>query len=229
MNKVPENPSKNRIDSSFSLIAVSAVLITLYLTANLMAVKIIRVGSVSIFDAGTITFPFAFMLGDVLSEIWGFKIAKRVIFLSFLCNIILVLFTGLGIFLPYPDYMESVQQGYITVFGYVPRIVIASLISFLAGELINAKVLVVMKEKSKDGKLLFLRTIGSSVVGYAVDTTLFVVIAFIGTSPLSEIWSMIWIQYLAKLLIEATLGTPMAYLLVWKLKKKEALSLTPNS
>lgn len=219
MNKVPENPSKNRIDSFNSLTVISGLLITLYLTANLMAVKIIQVGSVSIFDAGTITFPLTYMLGDVLSEIWGYKTTRKVIILTFISNIILIAFTNLAMLLPYPEEMEAINNSYNMIFGYVPRIVLASLISFLAGELANSKILVKLRDRSQDGRRLWVRTITSSIVGHLLDTVLFVSIAFIGTVPAGDIWSMIYIQYLLKLAIEVTLGTPLAYLMVKCIKR----------
>ena len=218
--KVPENPSQNRNGSFTPLVAVTGILVTLYLTANLMAVKIITIGSLSLFDAGTITFPFAYMLGDVLAEVWGYRTAKKVIILTFICNAMLVIFTSIGVILPYPDYMENVQEAYKTIYTYVPRIVISSLISFLAGELMNAKVLVLIKERQKDGKRLWVRTITSSAVGYLFDTVFFVLIAFTGTAPFSDLLSMIIVQYVAKLVTEAVAGTPLAYAAIGYLKRR---------
>lgn len=219
-NKVPENPSKNRKGDFTPLVAITAFLVTLYLVANLMAVKIITIGSLSLFDAGTITFPFAYMLGDVLAEVWGYRTAKKIIILTFICNAMLVVFTSIGIVLPYPDYMEELQRAYTMVYTYVPRIVVASLISFLLGELANAKVLVWMKERQKDGRNLWMRTIGSSCVGYLFDTVFFVIIAFAGTSPAVDLVSMIVVQYIAKLLIEAIAGTPLAYAAIGYLRRR---------
>ena len=219
-NKVPENPLKNRKGDFTPLVVVTAILVTLYLIANLMAVKIITIGSLSLFDAGTITFPFAYMLGDVLAEVWGYKTAKKIIILTFICNALLVIFTSIGVVLPYPEYMEDVQNAYATIYTYVPRIVVASLISFLLGELANAKVLVWMKNKQKDGKRLWMRTIGSSCVGYLFDTVFFVLIAFTGTAPMKDIFSMIAVQYAAKLIIEAIAGTPLAYAAIGYLKRR---------
>ena len=220
--KVPENPSKNRIGSFTPLVAVSGLLIMLYLTANLMAVKVISIGPLALFDAGTITFPIAYMLSDVLAEIWGYRTAKKVIFLTFVCNILLVVFTSIGIILPYPDYMEEVQNAYATIYTYVPRIVIASLISFLAGDIMNAKILVAMRDRSRNGRNLWMRTIGSSAVGYLIDTVLFVLIAFTGTAPASDLLSMIAVQYVAKLSLEAVFGTPLAYMAIGFIRRKYA-------
>ena len=219
-NKVPENPSKNRKGDFSPLVVVTALLVMFYIVANLMAVKIISIGSLSLFDAGTITFPFAYMLGDVLAEVWGYKTAKKVIIMTFICNAMLVIFTSIGIILPYPEYMEDIQQAYTMIYTYVPRIVIASLISFLLGELANAKVLVWIKDRQEDGRRLWMRTIGSSAVGYLFDTVFFVLFAFYGTSPTEDLISMIVVQYIAKLLIEAAAGTPLAYAAIGYLKRK---------
>lgn len=219
MNKVTENPSKNRLGSFSPLTVISSLLVMLYLTANLMAVKVITVCGLSVFDAGTITFPFAYMLSDVLAEVWGYKTARKVIITTFFCNVALIIFTSIGIILPYPEYMESMQRSYTEVFSYVPRITVASLIAFLSGQLVNAKVLVKMKERQKDGRLLFLRTIFSSICGYVFDTLIFTVIAFYGTVSLEDLLSMIVLQYIAKTLIEALIGTPCAYLIIGYLRR----------
>ncbi len=219
-NKVSENPSKNRKGDFSPLVVLTAFLVTLYMVANLMAVKIISIGSLSLFDAGTITFPFAYMAGDVLAEVWGYRTARKVIYLTFICNAMLVIFTSIGVVLPYPDYAQPVQDAYATIYTYVPRIVAASLISFLLGQLANARVLVWIKEKQKDGKLLWVRTIASSAVGYVFDTVLFVLIAFTGTTPASDLLSMIIVQYFAKILIEAAAGTPLAYAAIGFMRRK---------
>ena len=158
-------------------------------------------------------------VGDVLSEIWGYKTTRKVIILTFISNIILIAFTNLAMLLPYPEEMEAINNSYNMIFGYVPRIVLASLISFLAGELANSKILVKLRDRSQDGRRLWVRTITSSIVGHLLDTVLFVSIAFIGTVPAGDIWSMIYIQYLLKLAIEVTLGTPLAYLMVKCIKR----------
>lgn len=222
MNQVSENPVKNRNDSFSSLIVISGLLITLYLTSNIMAVKLISAFGVTLFDAGTITFPFAYMLGDVLTEVWGFKTAKKVIWLTFFCNVLLVLSTFTGVLLPYPDYMAETANAYAVIFGYVPRIVLASLIAFLGGELLNAWTMVKIKEKTGE-RLLWVRTIGSSMVGYTFDTIVFVLIAFAGTAPVRDLIFMIVVQYVAKLGIEALGATPMAYALISFMKKRRLI------
>ena len=201
-----------------ALMIVTALFVTLYLVSNIMAVKVIGLFGLFYFDAGTITFPFAYMLGDVLTEIWGFKMAKRVIWTTFFCNIVMVICTQIGVWLPSPDYLEGTAEAYNHVFTYVPRIVIASLAGFLLGELSNAWVMDKMKQKMK-GRKLWVRTIGSSMVGYVFDTLPFVLIAFLGVVTTKELLLMMAFQYFSKLIIEATMGTPMAYAVVRMLRR----------
>ena len=220
MNKqVLENPAKNQDNNFNYLVIITALMVTSYLTSNIMAVKLIDLFGVTWFDAGTIIFPVAYMLGDVLTEIWGFKTAKKVIYLTFVCNVIMTVFTSIGVLFSAPDYMADVEQAYATIFSYTPRILVASLIAFLRGELTNAKMMVVIK-KITNKKWLFVRTILSSAVGYVFDTGLFVILAFAGTVPVYDIVSMIVVQYFVKLVIEAVFATPFAYLVVGFLRKR---------
>ena len=212
MNKVSENPFKNRTSgtSDTLLIIVTALFVTLYLTSNIMAVKVIGLAGLFYFDAGTITFPFAYMLGDVITELWGFRTAKRIIWLTFFCNILLVICTQIGVWLPSPEYLTETATAYNHIFTYVPRIVVASLIGFLLGELSNAWLMERIKQWTR-GHHLWVRTIGSSAIAYLFDTVPFVLIAFWGTVTIHELLLMLAFQYCSKLLIESIFGTPMAY------------------
>jgi uncharacterized integral membrane protein (TIGR00697 family) len=235
-NKVAENPFKNRVDEvkgemlkvksdeargySTSFIVVTALFVTLYVVSNVMAVKVIGLWNLFYFDAGTITFPFAYMLGDVLTEIWGYKTARKVIFITLLCNIVMVLCTQIGVFLPSPNYLDATAQAYNTMFSYVPRIVIGSLTGFLLGELCNAWLMEKIR-KWTNGKRLWVRTIGSSAVAYWFDSLPFVLIAFAGTIPTRELLLMLAFQYVSKLLIESLFGTPMAYAVIKLIRRKD--------
>lgn len=218
MDKVSENPFKNRDVNGTPLMVVTALFVTLYLTSNVMAVKVIGLFDLFYFDAGTITFPFAYMLGDVLTEIWGFRTARKIIWLTFLCNITLVVCTQIGVWLPAPDYLADTASAYDTVFTYVPRIVAGSLAGFLLGELSNSWFMEKIKIKT-NGRHLWLRTIGSSMIGYVFDTLPFVLIAFLGVVSTRDLLLMMAFQYISKLLIESIFGTPMAYIAVHWLKK----------
>ena len=218
MTKVSENPFKNRINSHTALMIVTSLFVTSYLVSNVMAVKVISLFGLFYFDAGTITFPFAYMLGDVLTEIWGFRTARKVIWMTFACNIIMVVCTQIGVWLPSPDYLVETANAYNHIFSCVPRIVIASLTGFLLGELSNAWLMEKIKEKTQ-GKRLWVRTIGSSAVAYLFDSLPFVLIAFLGVVSTHDLLMMIAFQYGAKLLIEALFGTPMAYAAVHAIRK----------
>ncbi len=201
-----------------AFVIIAALMVTCYLTANVMAVKVIEVCGVSIFDAGTIIFPVTYMLGEVVTEIWGFHRARKLILLTFLCQITFAFFTWVGLHLPYPADMADMANAYAMVFSYVPRIMVASLVAFLAGELTNAYLMSAIKRRW--GGPLWVRTIGSSVLGYTLDTSLFVCIAFWGTVSSSQLLSMIGIQIGVKVLIEACASTPMAYALVALIRRK---------
>ena len=200
-------------------VIVTVLFIMCYVVSNLMAVKVIGFFGLFYFDAGTITFPLAYMLGDVLTEIWGYKTARKTIILAFLCNIFVVICTQIGVWLPSPDYLDPTASAYNTVFSYVPRIVLGSLTGFLLGELSNAWLMDRIKSRTK-GRHLWVRTIGSSIVGYLFDTVPFVLIAFLGVLTTRDLILMIVSQYLMKLAIEAFFGTPMAYAMVSYLRKR---------
>ena len=218
MNKVSEHPLKTRFDKSDSYTIISVFFTVCYIVSNIMAVKVIGVFGLFYFDAGTITFPLAYMLGDVLTEIWGYRTARKTIILAFLCNVFVVICTQIGVWLPSPDYLDTTSNAYNTIYSYVPRIVFASLTGFLLGELSNAWIMDKMK-KFTNGKHLWFRTIGSSIVGYIFDTVPFVLIAFVGALTTRDILLMIVSQYIIKIAIEALFGTPMAYALIAFLKK----------
>ena len=224
MKQVLGNPEKNQRSNykqtDFNtLVIITSLMVTSYLTANVMAVKLISIFGIALFDAGTVTFPIAYMLGDVLAEIWGFKTARKVIILTFVCNVVMVISTSVGLILPSPDYMFDITQAYSKIFTVVPRILIASLIAFLVGEILNAWVMDKMKYIN-NGKNLWLRTITSSALGYIFDTVIFVFIAFYGTARLNDLFTMIVAQYIVKLAIEALCGTPLAYAVIGYIKKK---------
>ena len=201
------------------LIVVTALFVTLYLVSNVMAVKVIGFFNLFYFDSGTITFPFAYMLGDVLTEIWGYRTTRKIIWLTFLCNVIMVACTQVGVWLPSPEYMAETAGSYNTVFNYVPRIVVGSLVGFLLGELSNSWLMERIKSMTK-GRFLWVRTIGSSAVGYLFDSLPFVLIAFAGVLEPREQLLMIALQYVMKLSIEVLFGTPLAYAVIVMLKRK---------
>ena len=210
MDKVSENPFKNRVSRESLLVVVTALFVTLYLVSNIMAVKVVSIFGLFCFDAGTITFPLAYMLGDVLTEIWGYRTTRKVIIVTLVCNTLMVICTRIGVVMPSPDYLEPTAAAYNLMFDYVPRIVLGSLVGFFLGEISNAWVMARLK-KATGGKYLWLRTIGSSMVGYLFDSVPFVLIAFAGVVSTHDLVMMVVLQYLLKLGIEVLFGTPLAY------------------
>jgi len=220
--QVPENPVEKNRDKDFNpLVVIATLMVCCYLSANVMAVKVMDLFGTSLLDTGTLIFPFAYMLGDVLTEIWGFRTARKVIFLCFLCNVIFMGATAIATLLPFPGYLADTAVAYNMVFTYMPRIVVASLCAFLVGELTNAWLMIKIREKT-GRRLLWVRTIGSSVVGQLLDSVIFCVIAFAGTVTTRDLFVMIGTLYIVKLLIEAAAGTPIAYAAVGYLRRKFA-------
>lgn len=207
-------PSQNSI---FYLLAT--LMVTCYLAANVMAVKVIEIAGISLFDAGTIIFPLTYLMGEVVTEIWGIRKARQLIYLTFCCQLLFVGITWIGLFLPSPDNMTAMADAYDLVFTFTPRVMLASLVAFLVGELTNAHLMSYIK--SKHGGPLWTRTIGSSLVGFTLDTCLFVLIAFGCMAEKKQILSMIGIQIAGKLLVEAVFSTPMAYGLIRLIKGQE--------
>lgn len=217
-----ENPVKNQTQFGARkyqiFVVLSAIMITSYLVANVMAVKVISIFGLTLFDAGTVTFPISYLLGDVITEVYGFKSARKLIFLTFFCNIFFVAATSIGLILPSPEHAAETVQAYAVIFSIVPRILVASLIAFMAGELINAWTMEKIKKLTK-GKHLWMRTVGSSALGYLADTVLFVFIAF--SLPIEEMITMVVAQYAMKMLLEAVCSTPLAYGMVRWINKGE--------
>ncbi|MBN2240309.1 MAG: queuosine precursor transporter [Dehalococcoidales bacterium] len=197
------------------LVVIAAIFVTCLITANVIAVKVISYGSF-ILPAAIYVFPVSYIFGDILTEVYGYKWSKRVIWLGFACNLVFVLFAWLGQHLPSAAFWEG-QAAYESILGYTPRLLAASFCGYLVGEFINSFILARMKIFTK-GKHLWSRTITSTVFGEGLDTVLFIVLAYIGTPVFDPI--MIFNHWLVKVGIEVV-ATPLTYLAVNYLKKKE--------
>ncbi len=202
---------------SYRLVIIIAVFITCLITANTIAVKIISLGPFTL-PAAIFVFPISYIFGDVLTEVYGYRVARRVIWLGFICNLIFVFFAWIGQILP-PASFWGDQAAYKTILGYTPRLLAASFCGYLAGEFANSFVLARMKILTK-GRWLWSRTIGSTIVGEGLDTAIFITLAFIGTSSFTSV--MILNHWLGKVLIE-TVFTPATYAIVNSLKKREGI------
>ena len=202
----------------FYEILVHAFVVVL-LISNLVGQKITAVGPFRI-SAAQVLFPITYIFGDVFTEVYGYRASRRAIWIGFFASALL---SAMGIFTvwlpPAPDWPN--QQAFATVFGFVPRMVAASLAAFWCGEFANSVVLAKMKVRTK-GRRLWTRTIGSTVVGQLVDTAVLMALAFGGTLPVSLIVNLIFSGYLGKVAYEAA-ATPLTYLVVNFLKRKEGI------
>ena len=199
------------------LVIIAAIFTTCLITANIIAVKVISFGAV-ILPAAIVVFPLSYILGDILTEVYGYRWARKVIWLGFTCNLIFVIFIWVGQVLPPASFWKG-QEAYETILGFTPRLLAASFCGYLAGEFVNSFVLAKMKILTR-GRWLWTRTIGSTIVGEGLDTAIFITLAFIGTPSFAAI--MILYHWLVKTGIEA-IATPLTYTVVNYLKRKEAI------
>ena len=198
-------------------VIICAVSIATLLISNITAVKLFSVGSI-VLPTSALLFPITYIVGDIIAEVYGYKKARFVIILGFICNAFMVLFFALAIALPSASTWAN-QEAFATILGTTPRMFIASLSAFLLGSLSNAYIMDVIKKLTK-GKKLWMRTIGSTIVGEALDTVVFVLIAFTGSVPSSVILTMIVCQFVWKVSYEI-IATPLTYVAINKYKKLE--------
>ena len=208
---------------SSRLIVITALFVTCLITANIIAVKLISIGSDIVLPAAIIIFPLSYIIGDILTEVYGFAWARRVIWLGFLCNLIFVFFVWIGGLLPGASFWQA-QSAYQTILGYTPRLLLASFCGYLVGSFANAAVLSRMKIWTK-GRYLWTRTIGSTIVGEGLDSAAFITIAFVGTPAFALM--LIVYHWSAKTLIE-TVATPVTYAVVNYLKRVEKSDVYDN-
>jgi uncharacterized integral membrane protein (TIGR00697 family) len=204
---------------SWRFIACTALFITCLLTANVTAAKLIFVGGLTL-SAGIVIFPVSYIVGDVLTEVWGYGAARRVIWLAFGCNVLMVAAIWAGGALPAAPFWKG-QAAYEEILGQAPRILVASLAAYLLGEFANAYVLARLKIATA-GRWLWVRTIGSTVVGEGLDSLVFVALAFAGTVSAGALVQIFVNQWLVKVVYEA-LATPLTYAAVGWLKAQERL------
>jgi len=202
-------------------VLIAGVFITCLITANITAVKLIQVFGLTV-PAAIIIFPISYIVGDVLTEVYGYRQARLTIWLGFFCNLIAVVAIWLGQVLPAASFWDG-QAAYERILGYTPRLLAASFLAYLVGEFANSFVLAKMKIAT-GGRWLWARTIGSTLVGQGLDSLVFITLAFAGTIPLHGLLSAIVTQWLAKSAYEAAV-TPLTYLVVNFLKRREGLDV----
>jgi uncharacterized integral membrane protein (TIGR00697 family) len=222
-NKTLQDQSTIDRKAGYSIwfVFVVAIFITCLITANIVAVKLVEVFGF-VLPAGTIIFPISYIFGDVLTEVYGYRQARKVIWLGFSCNVIVVVAIWIGQMLPPASFWDG-QKAYERILGYTPRLLVASFLAYLVGEFANSFVLAKMKMATK-GRWLWTRTIGSTLVGEALDSLVFMTLAFVGTIPGVALLLAILTQWLVKSAYEAVV-TPLTYVVVSFLKRKEGLDV----
>jgi len=196
---------------------ITGLFVAVLLISNIASSKIVEIWKFT-FDGGTILFPLSYIFGDILTEVYGFRRSRRVIWIGFFCAALMSLTLGLvGLIKPAAGW--EYQEAYMRILGQTPRIVTASLIAYFAGEFSNSFVLAKMKILTK-GRWLFTRTIGSTIVGEGIDTVIFVVIAFLGVYPNNLVLLIIISNYIFKVSLEVVF-TPLTYKIVGFLKRVE--------
>ena len=196
---------------------VSAVFVALLVISNVGATKLITFGPL-ILDGGAFLFPLVYITGDVLSEVYGFAAARRTIFLGFAMAILSALtFYAVQLSPSAPGWDH--QDAYVAILGFVPRIVLASVSGFLVGQLLNSVVLVRIKERTQE-RALWVRLIGSTVVGELADTLIFCSIAFYGVLTGADFVNYVVVGYVYKTLLEVVL-LPITYRVVAWIKANE--------
>ncbi|MGF7109318.1 queuosine precursor transporter [Treponema pedis] len=218
---MPESIETDKIKKSNFLPVIAGLFVGVLVLSNILAVKMIQIG-VFVFDGGTLLFPFSYILGDVLAEVYGHKTARKIIWAGFF----MLIFTSLNIYLVsiLPSEKEwLLQKEFDDILLQMPRITAGSLLGYLLGANSNSIVLSKLKVLTR-GKHLWLRTIGSTVVGEFIDSIVFVAVAFLGLYGLPVLIVMAFSNYLFKTVIEVVF-TPLTYKVIGFVKKREQIDV----
>lgn len=196
---------------------ITALFVTVLLISNVASTKIVDFGLFT-FDGGTLLFPLSYIFGDILTEVYGYGRARKVIWTGCVAALMMAMtFMVVGALPAASDWPH--QDAYNQILGLTPRIVGASLMAYFAGEFSNSFILAKLKVATR-GQKLWLRTIGSTLVGQVLDTAIFILVAFTGIVPNSLLIILIASNYVFKCGVEI-LFTPITYWLTGWLKQQE--------
>ncbi|MDD4875936.1 MAG: queuosine precursor transporter [Dehalococcoidales bacterium] len=207
------------------LVTLTVFFVTCLLVANIIAVKLVSIFGYVV-PAGVIVYPLTFLFTDVITELYGRQIASKVIWIGFAASILMVILIFLGKLLPPASFWEY-QPAYESILGMLPRITMASMIAYLISQHHDVFAFHFWRRKTK-GKFLWLRNNASTMVSQALDTGVFITIAFWGTVPAGVLVNMLLTQYVIKLII-AVLDTPFCYILVGLLRSRVEQSMPIKS
>lgn len=211
------NPSNKGLSPQRLLPVYSGLFTGILILSNILAAKIVQIGPF-VFDGGTLLFPLSYIFGDVLTEIYGYRQSRKVIWTGFISLIIMVVAIWSVSILP-AEKTWSLQAAFNSILLQMPRIALASILGYFAGEYSNAVIMSVLKKKTK-GNLLWFRTTTSTLVGQLLDSGLFVIIAFLGIYNSETIVTMVFSNYIFKCTIEF-IFTPITYIVIRVTKKIE--------
>lgn len=202
---------------SITFMLAGILFTTCLLISNLISSKIISIGPLSV-PAGVIIFPLAYILNDVITEVWGFGKARLIIWSGFAMNLIAVIFYTLAVQWPAASFWSG-QESFSSVLGSTPRIAIASLTAYLFGSFVNAFIMSKFKLMTK-GKGFTLRAIVSTLAGEGIDSLVFITIAFVGIIPVNQLIIMVVIQAAVKTVFEIVV-LPLTIMIVNRIKTIE--------
>jgi queuosine precursor transporter len=200
---------------------IGVLFVAVLLISNTTAVKLVSFGPFVISGA-IVIFPISYIFGDILTEVYGYRASRRIIWMGFTSQILMSICYMIIQRLPAAPFWHD-QAAFDAILGAVPRIVIASILAFVAGEFSNSYVLSRMKVWM-NGKRLWMRTIGSTLVGEGVDSVLFALIAFGGLLPWGALFTVIYSGYILKVVYEV-IATPLTYAIVRELKRREGVDV----
>ena len=223
---------------SGKLVIIAALAVTVLLVSNIIAIKPVTlfalpfnfVGSnLFVVSAAIVCFPIGYIISDILTEVYGFRVARGVIWLGFVCNLLMVFLFWVGDMIPGAAFWEN-QAEYETILGATGWIMLGSFVAYIVGEFSNAVVMVLLKNRTQ-GRYLWLRTISSTVVGQGIDSILFFTIAF-GVSGLwvgpdgswLPVFNAAVCAWIAKSVYEIV-ATPLTYIVVGWLKRTEQMDV----
>jgi uncharacterized integral membrane protein (TIGR00697 family) len=201
---------------------IAMLFVSLFIVVNIVTQKMIPIGGGLMLTAGDFVYPLSYLLSVVLTEVYGYAMSRRVIWMSFICNLFVALVIIFSIYLPTTDLWQA-QEAYAAILGRAPRLLVASLTAFLIGEFLGTYILAKAKIFTK-GKYLWFRALGATLIGQGVDSVVFTSIAFFGIIIWKNIFILSVSAYFCKVIYQVLL-TPGIYSFASFLKKHEHVDI----
>jgi len=215
----------SRLDVFTWLVALSVFVLLVSNLASTKMVDLFRTGFV--IDGGAVVFPIAYVLNDVIVELYGFSRARKIVIATVVMNLLAALVFLLVVQLP-PGTGWAHQDAFRQILGFAPRIAVGSFLAYLVGQILNAYVFVRLKRTDTGGRYLWWRALGSSLIGDLTDTIIFTIVAFAGTITTVQLVGMVVIAYLMKM-VGQTVLLPITYLVLAQIRKLVATDPTPDA